>query len=199
MLSRLAAALVLVTVFVLSCPEARAAAGGKDDACVVFLGPHAMRLAGYQASAAKAEYCGEIPKAGTAVLALEALEVEEDNRELRSMKAEIRVIPDVGAEAEAKAKLEDITEAYMPPASLSGGIVNFQHDFSKPGNYIALITVRGEKNTWVARYPLAVGVKSTKIPTAYLVIGGGILSVLLVGGLVQYVIVRENKKKKQAA
>lgn len=178
---------------------AHAAVGGKDDRCVIGIGSHSLRLAAYQPGSTKAEYCGEIPKAGATVLALEALEVEEDNRELRATKAELRIINDVGQEAEAKAKLADLTVAYLPPTSFSGGVVNLQHDFEKTGKYIALITVRGDKNTWVARYPLSVGVASAAIPKSYLLIGGACIAILVLGAAVQIVLKREEKKKKLAS
>lgn len=195
--------LALGAVLLLSHPVlfnrgADAAVGGKDDRCMIAVGAHSLRLAAYQPGTTRAEYCGEIPKAGPTVLALEALEVEEDNRELRAAKAELRIINDVGAEAEAKAKLGDLTIAYLPPTALSGGVVNLQHDFEKTGKYVVLITVKGDKNTWVARYPLAVGVSTSVIPKNYLVIGGACVAVILLGAVVQYALKREEKRKKQA-
>jgi hypothetical protein len=171
----------------------------QKEKCVVKVGPEAMRLTGYQPRTPKEVYCDSIPATGATEIVLEAIPLDdEEQKQLRDMAIELRIIRDIGPEAEQKAKLEDITEAYAAPAKHQNGIVTLHHDFNQAGRYVGVITAKGPSDvTWVARFPFDVGAsRSSRVDWPLIVaVGGGVLAV---GGSYLVYLFRRFKAAKRS-
>ena len=116
--------------------------------CILKLGPYGMHLTEYQPdTSASTELCGDVPSTGRTVLVLDYIEGE-----LRSLPVEVRVIKDTGSEQD----LQAITILHLPAKVYSGGFINFEYNFDKPGKFIGLVTVGGTQEH-VSRFPISVG------------------------------------------
>ena len=127
-----------------------------DDLCKLTIGSYTMHFTGYQPdSSQEKEFCEDIPSTGRTVVALDY--IEED---LRPLPTEVRVIKDTGSEE----NLDGITILHLPPKVYSNGSINFEHNFSKPGKFVGLVTVMGKKKH-VSRFPFAVGKGENNMPS----------------------------------
>jgi hypothetical protein len=116
--------------------------------CILKLGPYGMHLTEYQPdTSASRELCGDVPAIGRTVLVLDYIEGE-----LRSLPVEVRVIKDTGSEQDLQAN----TVLHLPAKVYPGGFINFEYNFTQPGNFIGVVTVGG-KEQHVARFPISVG------------------------------------------
>jgi len=186
------AALGLIAAFGLA-PSSAFAHGGvklEQDECVLHIGQSTMHFIGYQRSGEEQEFCEDIAKTGPTVIALEA--VSED---LRDMAIGVRVIKDVGGEANEKGDLTAATVFKMEPKVYRNGIMTFEHDFKDAGHYVGIVTVRDDLgNEWVSRFPFTVGLYTFWGMIEYILYGVGFFS--LIG--VMWLALRAKAKKEKA-
>jgi hypothetical protein len=127
-----------------------------DDMCKLTIGPYTMHFTGYQPdSSQEKEFCEDIPATGRTVVALDYIE-----EALRPLPTEVRVIRDTGSEGD----LDSITILHMPAKVYSNGSINFEHNFSEPGQFVGLVTT-GENQEHVSRFPFAVGKGTSNMPS----------------------------------
>jgi hypothetical protein len=116
--------------------------------CILKFGPYGMHLTEYQPdTSASRELCGDVPSIGRTVLVLDFIEGE-----LRSLPVEVSVVKDTGSEQD----LQATPIIHLPAKVYPGGFINFEHNFTQPGNFIGVVTVGG-KEQHVARFPISVG------------------------------------------
>jgi len=127
-----------------------------DDMCKLTIGPYTMHFTGYQPdSSQEKEFCEDIPATGRTVVALDYIE-----EALRPLPTEVRVIRDTGSEKD----LDSITILHIPAKVYSNGSINFEHNFSEPGQFVGLVTT-GENQEHVSRFPFAVGKGTSNMPS----------------------------------
>ncbi len=148
-----------------------------EDMCKLTIGPYTMHFTGYQPdSTQEKEFCEDIPVTGRTVVAFDYIE-----EALRPFPTEVRVIRDTGSEED----LDSITILHMPSKVYPNGSINFEHNFSQPGNFVGLVTVSGEQE-YVSRFPFAVGQGSSNMPPGWVfammaAIGAGAFFLFKVG------------------
>jgi len=148
-----------------------------EDMCKLTLGPYTMHFTGYQPdSTQEKEFCEDIPVTGRTVVAFDYIE-----EALRPFPTEVRVIRDTGSEED----LDSITILHMPAKVYPNGSINFEHNFSQPGNFVGLVTVSGEQE-YVSRFPFSVGQGSSYMPSGMVfammaAIGAGAFLLFMVG------------------
>ncbi|WP_051953620.1 hypothetical protein [Methylocapsa aurea] len=113
-----------------------------DMGCMIMAGMHELRVSAYQHSSdARRDECEEIAAPGPVSITINTI-----SHELRDLPIEIRMIRDVGPDAEAEAgKLDQITLAHLPPKIYPTGVATFPVNLDKPGKYAILVTVTDEK------------------------------------------------------
>lgn len=154
-----------------------------EDMCKLTIGPYTMHFTGYQPeSTQEQEFCEDIPMVGRTIVALDYI-----NEELRPMTTEVRIVRDMGTAA-TEENLDETTIFHLPPKVYSNGSVTFEHYFPEPGKFVGLVTIRGEKDEYVSRFPFAVGTGG-KSNLPYLI---GV-AVLLAAGA--FFFLRSNKTK----
>ncbi len=127
-----------------------------EDMCKLTIGPYTMHFTGYQPdSTQEKEFCEDIPVTGRTVVAFDYIE-----EALRPLPTEVRVIRDTGS----KEDLDSITILHMPSKVYPNGSINFEHNFSQPGDFVGLVTVSGEQEH-VSRFPFSVGQGSSNMPS----------------------------------
>lgn len=127
-----------------------------DDMCKLTIGPYTMHFTGYQPdSSQEKEFCEDIPATGRTVVALDYIE-----EALRPLPTEVRVIRDTGSDGD----LDSITILHIPAKVYSNGSINFEHNFSEPGQFVGLVTT-GENQEHVSRFPFAVGKGTSNMPS----------------------------------
>jgi len=148
-----------------------------EDMCKLTIGPYTMHFTGYQPdSTQEKEFCEDIPVTGRTVVAFDYIE-----EALRPFPTEVRVIRDTGSEED----LDSITILHMPAKVYPNGSINFEHNFSQPGNFVGLVTVSGEQE-YVSRFPFSVGQGSSYMPSGMVfammaAIGAGAFLLFMVG------------------
>jgi hypothetical protein len=164
----------------------------EQDQCVMRIGPSTMHFIGYQRSGEEQEFCEDIANTGPTVIGLSPV-----SPELRDMAIGLRVIRDVGGEANEKGDLDAITVAKVEPKVYRNGIFTFEHDFKDAGRYVGIVTVRDDLgNEWVSRFPFSVGLYTFWGMIEYILYGVGFLS--LVGALWFVLRSRMNKSNETA-
>jgi hypothetical protein len=119
------------------------------DMCKLQLGKYMMHFTGYQPEATGSEeFCEDIPKTGSVVMALDAIDAE-----LREMPIEVRIIRDAGEKGDAEA----VTVLHLAPQRYPTGSISIAHQFDQPGKFVGLVTA-GEKGEHVSRFPFSVAV-----------------------------------------
>ncbi|MDV6345772.1 hypothetical protein R2Q26_14675 [Nitrosomonas sp. Is37] len=155
-----------------------------EDMCKLTVGPYTMHFTGYQPeSTQEQEFCEDIPMIGRTVVALDYI-----NEELRTMTTEVRIIRDTGSEE----NLDAVTIFHLPPQVYSNGSVTFEHGFTEAGKFVGLVTVRGEKEEYVSRFPFSVGAGG-KSNLPYII---GVIVLAAVGAIF---FMRSKKNKTEAA
>lgn len=123
-----------------------------DDICKLTIGPYTMHFTGYQPEATQEkEFCEDIPGTGRTVVALDYIE-----EALRPLPTEVRIIRDTGAPEGGEGNLDDITILHIPAKIYPNGSINFEYNFSQPGKFVGLVTVRDQAEH-VSRFPFSVG------------------------------------------
>jgi hypothetical protein len=173
-------------------PSGASAHGGvklEQDECVMRIGQSTMHFIAYQRSGEEQEFCQDIAQTGPTVIALEAV-----SEEVRDMAIGVRVIKDVGGDANEKGDLTASTIFKMEPKVYRNGIMTFEHDFKEPGRYVAIVTVRDDiGNEWVSRFPFTVGLYTFWGMIEYILYGVGFVS--LVGVMWLAFRAKSNKQK----
>jgi hypothetical protein len=154
-----------------------------DDMCKLTIGPYTMHFTGYQPdSSQEKEFCEDIPATGRTVVALDYIE-----EALRPLPTEVRVIKDTGSEED----LDSITILHMPAKVYSNGSINFEHNFSEPGQFVGLVTT-GENQEHVSRFPFAVGKGTSNMPS------GLVFAIAAALGAGAFFLFKVGKKPKDA-
>jgi len=148
----------------------------EKGACQLFIGPDAMNFASYQPDLSRREYCEDIPSIGRAIIVL-----DYEQAELRDMLVEVRIVKDVGREAEEPADINSVTVAYREPKLYPNGTINFEHNFNDPGDFVGIVTVTGNHGeTWVSRFPFSVGKTFTRTLPTYILLAVAVLAGCLI-------------------
>jgi hypothetical protein len=175
----LAAAVVGVIAAFGIAPSTAQAHGGvklEQDECVLRIGPTTMHFIGYQRTGEEQEFCEDIAQTGPTVIALEAV-----SPELRDMAIGVRIIKDVGGEANEKGDLKAATVFFLEPKVYRNGIMTFEHDFKDSGKYVGIVTVRDDiGNEWVSRFPFTVGLYTFWGMIEYILYGVGFTALVAV-------------------
>jgi hypothetical protein len=132
-------------------PKARAEGGAGPEAmtmgnmCMVMFGYDMVHITAYQPGKSRTEYCEEIPATGKTILVFDV-----DNPRFRDMPIEVRIIRDPLVPLRPDTDLESLTELHLPARTYRTGTFNVEHDFSKNGHYIGIVTLtkeNGEKES----------------------------------------------------
>jgi len=154
-----------------------------DDLCVLTVGPYTIHFTGYQPLTQDEEFCEDIPEMGKTVIVMDYV-----NEELRLLETEVRIIRDTGSET----NLDDITVFHLPSQVYSTASILIDHTFPAKGKFVGLVTVSGEGEEYVSRFPFSVGEgRATSWITILPIIA------LIAGGA--YFYLRKNKPKKEGS
>jgi hypothetical protein len=132
-------------------PRAHAEGGAGPEAmtmgnmCMVMFGYDMVHITAYQPGKSRSEYCEEIPTTGKTILVFDI-----DNPKFRDMPIEVRIIRDPSVPLRPDTDLAALTELHLPPRLYRTGTFNVEHDFSKEGHYIGIVTLtrdNGEKES----------------------------------------------------
>ncbi|MFO1125361.1 MAG: hypothetical protein U1E25_08855 [Methylocystis sp.] len=123
--------------------------------CVMSVGPTQMMFSAFQENQTDEIFCRHVPTLGLTMIILDARQVE-----LRDMNIEIRVLRNVG-QADWRDNLDANTVAVLPPKKYLAdkGTASFTHNFSKDGNYIALVRATSDDGAkeYIGQYDFSVG------------------------------------------
>jgi hypothetical protein len=166
----LAVSLLAVAYVVAGVPtqtaHGRAIGGADHEKCSASIGPSFVQFSVYQARDPRARYCKEIPEVGPATIV-----IDQSGAELREMTTDVRIIKDSGDTAGilgtgefsseavvAPEVLDPITEKHVLPRLYPTGIIQFVHEFTSPGNYLAMVTAKNDHGqVFVSEFPFRVG------------------------------------------
>ena len=182
---RLGAAWLLATVLFASGAYAHGGVSVQNNKCIMKIGPDIMYFTGYQPQSSREEFCDDIPNAGLTVVALDMQE-----RELRDMTTEIRIIKDLGnhttlngypyltdAELASTDVLEPVTIYYSAPKKYPAGTLTFQHTFPQTGKFIGIVTVKNDHGqTYVSQFPFTVGTQVGKFFAIWGIVGAAVFA-----------------------
>jgi hypothetical protein len=79
----------------------------------------------------------------------------------------------------------------MPAKVYSNGSINFEHNFSEPGQFVGLVTT-GENQEHVSRFPFAVGKGTSNMPS------GLVFAIAAALGAGAFFLFKVGKKPKDA-
>lgn len=152
------------------------------DRCYIRVGPYLMSYNAYQTEArSNGSFCVDLPAMGRTLI---ILDVEQQSggmglpsdyyNELRDMAIDFRILRNVGQSAD-EAPVEQETEAYLPPRKYPMGTLRLEHRFTKPGNFIGLVSARDDHGrVFESRFPFVVGPRFNPVPYA---VGGALVLV----------------------
>jgi hypothetical protein len=183
---RLNAAWLLAMVLFTSGAFAHGGVSQQGNKCVLKIGPDIMYFTGYQPQSSREEFCDDIPNAGQMVVALDMQE-----KELRDMTTEIRIIKDLGihtslngypylidAELGDAVTLDSATVFYSAPKKYPTGTLTFEHNFPEMGKFIGIVTVKNDHGqTYVSQFPFSVGTPIGKTLAIWGLVGAALLGV----------------------
>lgn len=149
--------------------EAQQVTGGpiqQVEQCVTKLGPNTLTFTFYQPLKSRDQFCEEVPELGPTIIVIDSMQDE-----LRDMTMELRVVKAYEADA---VENEQILEAHLPPAKFRSGTIEYEHNFSENGNYVALVRARDPDGLkeYNATFAFSVGETSKRefITTTFLTI-----------------------------
>jgi hypothetical protein len=154
--SALAGVAMLLSAALLTPGAALADGGAGPEAmsmgnmCMVMFGYDMIHITSYLPGKSRSEYCEEIPGAGKVIMVFDI-----ENPRFRDLPIEIRIIRDPLTPLQLEADLEPMTEVHFPPTQYKKGTFSFEHDYTKNGHYIALVTLtkeNGEKETQALKF-----------------------------------------------
>ncbi len=135
---------------------AKAAGGDGPEAmsmgnmCMVMFGYDMIHITSYLPGQSRSEYCEQIPETGNIIMTFDI-----ENPRFRDLPIEIRIIRDPLTPVSSGTDLEPLTEVYFPPRLYSKGTFSFEHDYTKSGHFIGMVTLTketGEKETKVFKF-----------------------------------------------
>jgi len=166
----LAIALLVISYAVTAVPppvaHGRAVPPPNQEKCAAQLGPSLVQFSVYQARDPRARYCTEIPDVGTATIV-----IDQADAQLRDMTTDVRILKDgdwgarvagaTGLSSDAVVApeaLDPFTEKHLPPKPYPTGIIQFEHRFTSPGQYHAMVTAKNDHGqVYVSEIPFRVG------------------------------------------
>ena len=160
MIWRAAIAFVLgVMMFLSSPPKSHAEGGAGPEAmsmgnmCMVMFGYDMIHITAYQPGKSRSEYCEEIPATGKTILVFDI-----ENPKFRDLPIELRIIRDPLVPITPETDLAALTEVHLPARLYRTGTFNLEHDFSKNGHYIGIVTLTQENGERVSsQFKFSVG------------------------------------------
>jgi hypothetical protein len=153
------------------------------------IGPYEMNFTGYQPQKTYGQYCDDVPDVGRTVIVLDVQQTDSstnnvgaaNSNDLRDMAIDLRVLRNVG-QASDDVDVAKNTEVYIAPKKYPQGSLHFEHDFSKPGNFIGLVSAKDDHGqVFVSRFPFSVGEGANKA-----LLGYGVGAIFLIGGVGAY-------------
>lgn len=166
----LAIALVAITYAATTVPTPVAHGRGRvatsQEKCVAGLGSSFVQFSVYRAREPAARYCTEIPDVGSATIV-----IDQADAELREMTTDVRILKDGDGGAGAAGAtglssdaviapeaLDPVTEKHLLPKAYPTGIIEFEHEFTSPGEYHAMVTAKNDHGqVFVSDFPFRVG------------------------------------------
>jgi hypothetical protein len=132
----------------------------EEDQCILTIGPYKMHFTGYQPEVApEKEFCEDIPAVGRAIIVLDYLDTA-----LRELATGVRIV-EAESWTAAQAAVENAqqpTVLHRPPKTYKTGTLQIEHQFDKPGYFVGLVTVQGDRQEQlISRFPFSVGRKAT--------------------------------------
>jgi hypothetical protein len=111
-------------------------------------------------------------------------------KELRDMTTEIRIIKDLGihttlngypyltdGELGDTAALDSKTVFYSAPKKYPTGTLTFEHNFPELGKFIGIVTVKNDHGqTYVSQFPFSVGTPFTKSLAIWVILAAAVLA-----------------------
>ncbi len=123
--------------------------------CVMSVGPTQMMFSAFQENKTDEIFCQHIGDVGKTMIILDA-----KSNELRDMNIEVRVLRNVG-QKDWRDDLDATTVTVVPPKKYleTRGTTSFNYDFSKEGEYIALVRATSDDGAkeYVGQYYFTVG------------------------------------------
>ena len=168
----------LASLIVVSAAPAASARGDllpEKDSCVLKIGPELMYFAGYQpGDAQQRKFCEDAAQLGETIFVFDYAAPE-----LREMKAGFRILRQTD-DGEEPVDIEAATAAALPPQIYPKGTFSFAHVFTRPGEFVGVVTVDGAAGEhWTARFPFSVGKRRFEINPYYLIGAAGLLALFL--------------------
>lgn len=132
----------------------------EEDQCILRIGPYKMHFTGYLPEVApEKEFCEDIPAVGRAIIVLDYLDTA-----LRELATGVRIV-EAESWTAAQAAVENAqrpTVLHRLPKTYKTGTLQIEHQFDKPGYFVGLVTVQGDRQEQlVSRFPFSVGRKAT--------------------------------------
>jgi len=127
------------------------------------IGPYKMHFTGYQPDVApEKEFCEDIPAVGRAIIVLDYLDTA-----LRELATGVRIV-EAESWTAAQAAVENAqrpTVLHRLPKTYKTGTLQIEHQFDKPGYFVGLVTVQGDRQEQlVSRFPFSGGGKRPHKP-----------------------------------
>ncbi len=127
----------------------------EADMCLLKIDQYLMHFTGYQPqSSLGQEFCEDIPNTGKSIIVLDFVDPE-----LRDMEAAIRIVETPSwKEAQAYRSGADAEQILSVPAKrYNGGSVTLEHDFSKAGYFVGIVSVDNDGKRIESLFPFSVG------------------------------------------
>lgn len=155
-----------------------------DPECPVAIGEKTMKFVAMQPKKNIDRVCDALAETGPSVIVLDA-----GDNELRDMTWDIRILRADASNATPDPETGAVGR--LPPQKFRNGMVNFDHSFVEPGNYILYVKFTSDDGakTYTGRHPFSVGLVTDD--EMYLYISFAIF-MLILGG-VTYTLWRQGK------
>jgi hypothetical protein len=155
-----------------------------DPDCPVAVGEKSMKFVAMQPKKNIDRVCDALSETGPSVIVLDA-----GDNELRDMTWDIRILRADAADATPDPETSAVGR--LPPQKFRNGMVNFDHNFAEPGNYVLYVKFSGDDGakSYIGRHPFSVGLVTDD--EMYLYAGFAVFLALLAG--VTYTLWRQGK------
>ena len=137
--------------------------------CKLRVGPYLMNFSGYQPSNnISKQFCDDMPTVGKSIIVLDYI----DNK-LRDMTVSFKVINSdtapLGTIDDGKVNDAELAQPAffeLPAKRYPSGTMTITQDFTEKGHFVGYVTVEGENEKFISRFPFSVGYEQTRIPKA---------------------------------